>query len=254
MSWRSTAKFPRVGCTNRPIRSAPYPRPHAGLRTSRSLRRRRARRRGSRRRRQPPRRPAGAAGHPHAEGRVQPPGPVRLLHRARRWAAPGGVRDAGAARAGAVDHHAGRPRSRRERGVGRRILCDRRQPVRLLHARDRDAPVGAPRQGHGRRRPPRGRAGPARAPVPLHRLAHDPRRLVGLRRAGRFDGGADGGPARRPAAPGPRGRQPARQHRGADAAAGRSRGPPRPRGLRRRHRPGRRTRRHSRRRRRLGSR
>ncbi len=136
------------------------------------------------------------------------------------------------------------PRSRRAGGMGRGVLRHRRQPVRLLHDGHRDAALGAARQGHGPRRPPRGRAGAARPSVPLHRVAHDPRRLVGVRRAGTPAGGS--------AEPGPRSRRSPRQHRGTGAAAGRSRGAPRPRGVRRRHRSRRRPRGRARRCRRLG--
>ena len=80
---------------------------------------------------------------------------------------------------------------------------------------------GAARQGRGGRRPRRRRAGAPRPPLPLHRMAHDPRR-VGRRH--------DRPPSRRPR-PGRRHR--AGQPRGRRASGGRARGGRRPRRVRR---------------------
>ena len=132
---------------------------------------------------QPARRPARAAGPALAQGRLQPPGPVRLLHGAGRRPAPGGVRDAGPPGAGPVDHHARRARPGRPRRRGARRSAPP-GPASAASARPGivvrlDGPRG---QGRRPGRPRRGRAGPARPPVPLHRLAHDPRRLAAARR------------------------------------------------------------------------
>ena len=69
-----------------------------------------------------------------------------------------------------------RPRARGAEPLGRRLLCHRRQPVRLLHPRHHLPSRGPARQGHRAGRPRCRRAGAPRPPVPLHWLAHDPRR------------------------------------------------------------------------------
>ena len=77
-----------------------------------------------------------------------------------------------------------RPARRRSRALGRRLLRHRRQPVRLLHPGHRRAGSRA----CARSTPAADHAAVeqalARPPVPLHRLAHHPRR-VGRRAAGR---------------------------------------------------------------------
>ena len=57
------------------------------------------------------------------------------------------------------------------------FCASRRQPVRVLHAGDRVPARGPARQGSRAGRPRRRGAGAARPPVPLHRVAHDPRRV-----------------------------------------------------------------------------
>ena len=120
---------------------------------------------------------------PHVpERRLQPSRSMRLLHRACRWSAPRRVRDSGRADGRARSHDVGRPRRRDTRSMDGRLHRDRREPVRLLHSRDHHAAVHP--------RPPRRgdrRAGAARAPVPLHRLADH------HRGGDRSHGGTDGG-------------------------------------------------------------
>ena len=111
--------------------------------------------------------------------------------------------------------------------VGRRLRGHRRQPVRVLHARDHRAAWPPPRTGGPVRRGP-GRPVPSRPPVPLHRVAE--RRSTAAVRLPAAD------PARRPA---PRAGRRATieggttQQVGPDVALGRRR-------IRRRPRPGRR--------------
>ena len=122
------------------------------------------------------RRAARPSRPPLPQGRLQPAGPVRMLHGAGRRSAPGRLRDPGPASAGrAITTVDGLPADVRDR-VGRRVLRHRRQPVRVLHPGHRVPPRGPAGQGTGCR-PRRRRAGAARPPLPLHRLAHDPRRL-----------------------------------------------------------------------------
>ena len=64
------------------------------------------------------------------------------------------------------------------------LLRHRRQPVRLLHARASSCRLEGLRAKRPDGRPRGRRAGAARPPLPLHRLAHDPRR-VGPRRGRR---------------------------------------------------------------------
>ena len=73
------------------------------------LRGRRAARGGARRRLLAARRAARPPRAPLAEGRLQPAGPVRLLHRAGRRPAAGGLRDAGPAGRRPAGHHPRRP-------------------------------------------------------------------------------------------------------------------------------------------------
>ena len=108
------------------------------------------------------------------EGRVQSAGTVRVLHRARRRRTAGRVRDAGAPGGRPIDHHAGR-HGRTGAALGRRVLRDGCEPVRLLHAgHHRAARRVARARCRPRRHRPR-RACAPRTPVPVHRLAHDPR-------------------------------------------------------------------------------
>ena len=58
-----------------------------------------------------------------AEGRLQPPGPVRVLHRARRRAAPRRVRHPGAAGRRSLDHDRRRPRRPRPRSAWADAFC-----------------------------------------------------------------------------------------------------------------------------------
>ena len=62
--------------------------------------------------------------------------------------------------------------------VGGRVRGDRRQPVRVLHPRHHRAPGRAAGRRRRARRPRTGRARAPRPPVPLHRVAHHPRRLA----------------------------------------------------------------------------
>ena len=134
------------------------------------LRGRWAARGGARRRLLAARGTAGPPRHPVPQGRLQPTGPVRLLHRAGRRPAAGGLRDAGpAGRRPAGDH---RRRSGGRRSLGRRVHGRGGQPVRVLHAGDRRAPGRRERawtadRGHGR-------SGAPRPPLPVHGLADDP--------------------------------------------------------------------------------
>ena len=123
----------------------------------------RDRRRGARRR-FAARRVAGASRHQVGEGRLQPAGPVRVLHGVGRRPAPRRVRHAGRSRRRPRRHDARGPRRRRP--LGRVVLRQRREPVRLLHARDHHA-CRRPHRSHRCRGAPR----PPRPPVPLHRLA-----------------------------------------------------------------------------------
>ena len=145
---------------------------------------------------------------PSAQGRLQPPGPVRLLHGAGRRRAPGRLRDPGpagrrppgdhprrarpTADAAALGRGASAPRAAASAGSARPGIV-----VRLAALRG---------QGHGGGRPRRRRAGARRPPVPLHRLAHDPRGLGRRPRSPRA--------CRRPADRGPRRRRPAGHARG----------------------------------------
>ena len=54
------------------------------------------------------------------QGRLQPPGPVRVLHGAGRRRAPCGLRDAGPSHRRSVDHHRRGPRPTTSGGRGRR--------------------------------------------------------------------------------------------------------------------------------------
>ena len=93
--------------------------------------------RGGRRRRVAARRAARPTlGLPVTEGRLQPAGPVRLLHGAGRRPAPRRVRHAGPPGRRAVDHHRRRPRRADGRDRWADAFCATgREPVRLLHAR-----------------------------------------------------------------------------------------------------------------------
>ena len=75
------------------------------------------------------------ARHHVDEGRVQPAGAVRVLHRARRRRAAGRVRDTGTPRRGPVDHDTGR-HGRTGAAVGGRVL---RAPARASAASARPA-------------------------------------------------------------------------------------------------------------------
>ena len=128
--------------------------------------------------------PARAARRRLGEGRLRAAGPVRLLHRAGRRRAAGRVR------------HAGRRGSRTRsvttvdgldpggaRSPRRRVRGDGRVAVRVLHARDPRAGVGAARQGRAERaststaRSPRTSAG-APAGRRLRGDRHDGRRTA----------------------------------------------------------------------------
>ena len=132
-----------------------------------------------------PRRPRS----PRREGRLRTPGPVRVLHGARRRPAPGRVRDPGREGRGSRRHDARGHRRRRARRARRRVRRDGGVPVRVLHAGHRRAARRAPRAGRDRRAlgPHRAR----RAPVPVHRVPADrrgrPRRAV-RRAAARAEG------------------------------------------------------------------
>ena len=118
------------------------------------------------------------AGIRSAEGRMQPAGPVRLLHRARRRRATGRVRDSGPPCGRPIDHDArghGRtggsvgPTPSAATGASQCGFCTPGIIVRLDALR---------RAGvEPRRHRPR-RACAPRTPVPVHRLAHDPRRVA----------------------------------------------------------------------------
>ena len=99
---------------------------------------------------------------------MQPPGPVRLLHRLGRRRAAGRLRHPGPPRRRAGGHHPRRTARSRADGVGRRPRRHRGQPVRVLHPGHRHAAggTGAGPRWAGRRRPR-----PAGPPVPLHGLA-----------------------------------------------------------------------------------
>ena len=138
--------------------------------------------RGPRRRLLPARSTAGPPRRPLAQGRVQPAGPVRVLHRPGGRPGPGGLRDTGPPR--------GRPRRDDHRGAGGRgalgggVRRHRRQPVRVLHAGDHRAAGGrvGPGSADARSRGP----GAPRPPLSLHRVADHP------------GGGAGPGAGRRP--------------------------------------------------------
>ena len=72
-----------------------------------------------------------------AEGRLQPAGPVRLLHGLDRRPTARRLRDAARPRRRPRRHDARRPARRRR--LDRRVRGGRRVAVRVLHARDRDA-------------------------------------------------------------------------------------------------------------------
>ena len=149
------------------------------------------------------------------QGRLQPTGPVRLLHRARRRAAARLVRDAGAPRRRPVDRHPRGPRGRRRRdrwadafcatGASQcgfctpghhhatRRRCGDAQGVRRTSRPTRPGPVDR-------------RAAAGGPPVPLHRVAHDRR------------GGTRG--SRRPTTSTPAGRDLDRPRRGAPTLEG----------------------------------
>ena len=93
------------------------------------------------------RRAARAPRHHVGEGRLQPAGSVRVLHGVGRRSAARRVRHAGRSRRRSGGHDARGPRRRRP--VGRGVLRQRREPVRLLHAGDH----------HARRRPHRSHRG-----------------------------------------------------------------------------------------------
>ena len=180
---------------------------------------------------------ARPARRPLGQGRLQPPGPVRVLHGAGRRRAPGGVRDAGPPGGRPVDHHPRRPAARRPAALGRRLLRHRRQPVRLLHARDHRAAGGrCGAKGVDLTTRPRstGPSPPTCAGAPGWRTILDawPDSLRRSRCAGR----------------GPRRRRPPGDARGRRPAAGRARRRPRRGRVRRRHRARRRPRGRARRR------
>ena len=203
-----------------------------------ALRGRRTAGRGARRRLLAAGGAAGPPRRPLAEGRLQPAGPVRLLHGAGRRPAPGGLRDPGPA--------GGRPRrSRPSTGL---------DATSAIAGRTRSAPpapasAGSARRGsscawpalRARRGPPttgRGRPGAARPPVPLHRAGGRSGRralAVGRRRRRRRRSRPRRRAARRAAIEG-----------GAPQRVGARRGA-RPGRLRRRHRAARRARRRARR-------
>ncbi len=83
--------------------------------------------------------------------------------------------------AGSIDHDR-RGHGRTRAALGRRLRRDRCEPMRVLHARHRRSSrrVARARRRARRHRPRRARA--PRTPVPVHRLAHDPRRVAGVRR------------------------------------------------------------------------
>ena len=119
-----------------------------------------------------------------AQGRVQPPGPVRVLHGAGRRCPAGGVRDAGPA-GGRVGSSPPSTGSTTTIAPGGPTPSWPPAPASAASARRGScAPRGPPGEGHGARRPRRGRPGARRPPVPLHRVA-DHRRGLGGRRVGR---------------------------------------------------------------------
>ena len=137
------------------------------------------------------------------QGRLQPARAVRVLHRVGRRLAPGGVRHPGPPRRRPPRDHPRGPAGRAAGPLGLRLRGPRGEPVRLLHARHRDAPRRARRVRGCRAGGTSGRrGGAARPPVPLHRLAVDRRgrlpRPRGRRPAPHEGRRAGCGPARRP--------------------------------------------------------
>ncbi len=164
------------------------------------------------------------------QGRLQPAGAVRVLHRLGRRLAAGGLRHPGPPRRRPPRDHPRGPTGRAAGPLGRRLRGPRGEPVRLLHARHRDAPRRA-RRVHGRRAGGTSgrRVGAAGPPLPLHRLAVDRRgrlpRPRGRRRAPHEGRRAGCGPARRPSRTprrpgGPKWRGPALQSSGPDVVLG----------------------------------
>ena len=107
-----------------------------------------------------------------------------MLHGVGRRGAPRRLRHARPPRRRASGHHPRGSAGGAARALGRGVRPSRGQPVRLLHARHR-APAGRARRGGVGEAAlaPRHRGGPARPPVPVHRLAVHRRRR--LQRAGR---------------------------------------------------------------------
>ena len=91
-----------------------------------------------------PGRPPRGPPAPLTEGRLQPAGPVRVLHGARGRPASCGLRDPGPAGRGPCDHH--RRRAAGRDGLGRRLHRHGGQPVRVLHPRDHLPPQCSPRE------------------------------------------------------------------------------------------------------------
>ena len=184
------------------------------------------------------------------EGRLQPPGPVRLLHGARRRRARVACVTPARRVAGRAITTARRARPRRRRRAGPTRSSP---PAAASAASARRASSmrleGLRAKGGRAERPRRGRAGAPGPPVPLHRLADD-RSRPSTRRPespwssavapGRLRFGDLEAAARRAT------------HRGRGAAAGRPRRGARPGRLRRRHRARRRAGRRARRSGRLG--